>query len=399
MGGSARLAAMTIETRGATPDRSLRPRESVFVAWAVAAIGCGTTTRLDTASASSTADAESSSPSAAQTSRASDGTVNLNNSMTSETLPGSETAEQSEQLIGSDAADAALASTGIDAATSALTDASASQPESDTHPFCGGTFGEPHLLFQDAGEYHLNSPSITADELSMYYLETPTAEDLDQATTLKRRVVRRARTSLSEPFSEPIVHAEFDDACETTARLDTIQVSRDGLRLYWLCAAVDGPLEGDLRMASRPDQDAPFELSNRSLGHATFQFNVSVDELSLLSFRSTEDLEVVLSRRGSLEEPFSDPVTVVDAAAGLQWPELGPDDATMIGTRPSAAIHRVVVATKNAALGTFDPFTDEGMPATANGPDLGPTLSNDCKRLYFVGFLPYLVRGMYVAER
>lgn len=319
--------------------------------------------------------------------------------MASEALSSGAASEQPGHLTSTDTLDAALASSGVDAAASALTDASASQPEPGTQPLCGGTFGEPHLLFQDAGEYHLNSPSITADELSMYYLETPAAEELDEATTLERRVVRRERTSLSEPFSEPTVHAEFDGACEPTARLDTIQVSRDGLRLYWMCAPLDGPLEGDLRMASRPNQSAPFELSTLSLGPTSFQFNVSIDELSLLSFSSPDDPDILLSRRDSREEPFSDPVTVVDAAAGLQWPDLGPDNTTLVGTRISAAIHRVVVATRSSDLGTFETFTNEGMPATANGPDLGPTLSNDCKRLYFVGFLPYLVRGIYVAER
>lgn len=376
-----------------------------LLALGMAAASCdaATTEGIGTTTTTNADGSDSNSPSKAGTSSATDLTDGLGPTTNSEDHASADGTVGVGQLSSSESTPAAEASSVGSGSVSSDANGQGTQSapasgESAT-PSCTGTFGEPKLLFQDDGEYRLNSPSITADELLVFYLQTPAAEDRDEPTGLERRVVHRERSSMSESFSDPVVAPEFTGACEPGTVLDSIQVSRDGLRLYWLCALEDGPVEGDLLMASRPNRSVPFELSSESLGHVVHQFSVSVDELALLTVRGTEDTDVVLARRGSLEGPFSDPTTVVDSEVGLWWPELGPDNLSIFGALRIGAIYRLAVGTLDPTLGTFAQFTSEGLPATVEGPDLGPTLSNDCRRLYFVSFPLDGVAGIFMAER
>lgn len=185
-----------------------------------------------------------------------------------------------------------------------------------------------------------------------------------------------------------------------------VLVSRDGLRFYWLCR-VGEAYEGELHLASRTDRTAPFTISAQTLGSVGIMFSLSMDELRLVSLAPDPDaaeadaVTIVHYERQSVGDAFSSPKVIVDTSLVVSHPEFGPDGLTLFGSvrEPTALFSGLGVAPWNAAAGKFQSFTVDGMPVPGEGQnDVGPTLSNDCKRVYFVR-TDGLRRAMLVATR
>jgi hypothetical protein len=242
---------------------------------------------------------------------------------------------------------------------------------------CTGSFADPVELFSVQLPEDLGGPSITADELDLYYA---------QGTTSAGFVVR-TRSSPDEDFGDPTSVPGLTD-CDTP--YGSVDVSDDGLRIYSACWTVFTSTS-DVRIAERSSRNEPF-VDGGVVGQIGASPSVSHDELSLYS-SGLDLVGPLVAKRDFVEGPFGSSDTVPGLeTSGLTNPDLSSDELVLFGNQAGALGY-------HARDSSSDPFGDfvayENMPENPGSPSVTP----DCQAMYFVGVAENGGRGVFRATR
>lgn len=236
---------------------------------------------------------------------------------------------------------------------------------------CTGAFGPPELLFSDEDT---GSLSVTADELELFYSSASGAK-------IRTRQVR------GEAFGEPTTLDQLANACEADKTIVTLDVSEDGLRLYFTCSSYDtvGHAEEPLMLAERESRSAEFDVADEPVGFVTSSFGVSADELVVYSLQLDIDTvsgQTTMWERSSTDDPFGGPSAVPGITVQFAHPDESKDGLALYGAlRPD---YRLAVASRRSAGAGFSAPVTDGLPSPPMGQrDASPAISADCRTLYF----------------
>jgi len=146
---------------------------------------------------------------------------------------------------------------------------------------CQGSYGPLTPLFSEAAPLNINGPSVTSDELLIFYsLGDSSVPELTQ--TLRYR----KRQSVAEAFGPSQSLPELANVCPPNQHVNP-DISEDGLTLYVTCTPnVDvGLPEGpsQLRVARRNDRNSSFVLDAEPAGSVFASAGLSADELTAYS--------------------------------------------------------------------------------------------------------------------
>jgi hypothetical protein len=235
-------------------------------------------------------------------------------------------------------------------------------------------------LFGEDG-WLLGTPSLTADELEMYYVESDPA-----VPRTADRVARRTRAAKTDPFSESSPLPEPPEPCDSEFEVMSIDVSEDGLRLYFVCTDTSSSLSaGTLRVAERPDRSSPFAVSDDELGRVGRSIALSADELTLFSMRTTTNwIGPDVYQRDSIDEPFGAPVATPGLDVELGWPDPSHDLLELYGTQTVGTSQPLLVARRSSSASPFSAPVSEGLPPVGAGFYAGANISADCRSLYLL---------------
>lgn len=299
------------------------------------------------------------------------------------------TAGDGSDTTASNTAQTASVGTGGAGSTTANTTAATSGgPSSD----CSGAFGEPTLLFT-AEVTAPQSFSLTPDELELYYINYP--EDV-------RFIERRVRSSRSSSFGPGEAVPELLDVCPSVNAVfgvGTVDLSPDGLTAYISCEEnVDLPTT--LVSATRPALGAPFTPDLASIGTVGASF-ATADGLEGFSNTPGALDQLDRHRRTSLTAPFGQAERLPIA---LRGPDPSNDGLWLFGSVPvegsETQDYHLGSAARADLTSAFGEPTIEGLPAPPAGfSDLTPTISADCRSLYFLRFGASGVFSVMVAQR
>jgi len=305
------------------------------------------------------------------------------NSATSGATTGT-TAGGSSTATTSNTVETASASTTSPSTTGSTT----SGPSSD----CTGAFGEPAVLFT-AEVTAPQSFTLTPDELELYYINYP--EDV-------RIIERRVRSSRSASFGPGEAVPELLDVCPSVNAafgVGTVDLSPDGLVAYISCEE-DFELATTLVTATRSALGAPFTPDLSPLGTVGSGF-ATADGLE--GFSNTPGALDQLDRheRASLTAPFGEAERL---AIALRGPDPSNDGLWLFGSVPieggETQDYHLATAARSDLGSPFGAATIEGFPAPPAGfSDLTPTISADCRSLYFLRFGATGVYSVMVAQR
>lgn len=242
---------------------------------------------------------------------------------------------------------------------------------------CTGLFGDPIELFSVQLPEDLGGPSITSDELELYYA---------QGTTSAGFVVR-TRATTDEDFGDPIPVPGLTD-CVTP--YGSVDVSDDGLRIYSSCWS-DFLSMNEVRMAERANRDDPF-VDVGVVGQAGATPSVSHDELSLHS-TGLDFIGPLVSRRESIDDSFGTSEVVAGLeGSSLANPDLSSDELVLFGNQ-DGSLGYYERASASGAFGEFISY--EGLPENPGAPSVTP----DCRAMYFIGVVQNGGRGVFRAIR
>lgn len=257
---------------------------------------------------------------------------------------------------------------------------------------CSGAFGEPVELFA----VELSPPqsfAITPDELELYYVIAP-----DEVRIIERRV----RSSRSASFGPPQAVPELLDLCpglSAELAVGTIDLSPDGLVAYISCEETV-ELPTTLVRATRTALGAPFTPDPTPLGTVGASF-ATADGLE--GFANTPEALDQLDRyqRASLTVPFGEAERL---AIQLRGPDPSNDGLWLFGGLPIAGTdpvdYQLGAAMRAARADPFGAPTSEGFPAPpADFSDYTPTISADCRSLYFLRIGASTMFSVMVAQR
>jgi len=276
---------------------------------------------------------------------------------------------------------------------------SAGTAGSTTTSDCTGTFGEPTLILNDGpNKIAGQSLSVTGDDLELFY-EVPGPE---------HGVMVRTRTQRDAAFGDAReIAAAVIDFCPPEEG-PSIDISDDGLRLYMTCvntvtANPDEPFApAPIYVAERPNRTTlDFVRRPDALGLGGISFSVSADELTAFwsDYSDTSNPTVLTGTRSSLSGSFSagtEPLGLNQAV--LRFPELSTDGLHLFGSLKTGAISSIVMYTRASLSGDFRTPSSEGLPvppviaddpntpSAENVSDFSPTLSADCRSLYFLRY-------------
>jgi len=264
---------------------------------------------------------------------------------------------------------------------------------------CTGTFGTPTLIMDEGpSKIPAQSLSITGDDLELFYEVPGPAQG----------VMVRARATRDAPFgdAQEIAPAVFD-FCPLEEG-PSIDVSDDGLRLYMTCvittvANPDDPFApAPIYVAERASRNTlDFVRRPDPLGMGGISISVSSDELTAFwsDYTDTSNPTVLMGTRSSWTAAFSsgtEPLGLNHAV--LRYPELSTDGLHLFGSLKTGELTSIVMYTRASLSSDFRSPSSEGLPVTPTLPDdpntptvestsdLSPTLSADCRSLYFLRF-------------
>lgn len=244
---------------------------------------------------------------------------------------------------------------------------------------CSGPFGEPVVLF--TGELTVpQSFAITPNELELYYVDYP-----DQVRIIERRV----RSSRTASFGPAEAVAELLDVCPSVSAelvVGTIDLSPDGLVAYIACEeTVDLPTT--LVMATRTALGAPFTPDLTPLGSVGASF-ATADGLE--AFANTPAGLDQLDRylRASPAAPFGEAERL---PIQLRGPDPSNDGLWLFGSLPIAGTdpveYHLAATVRSDRSAPFGEPTMDGLPSPPAGfSDFTPTISADCRSLYFLRY-------------
>jgi hypothetical protein len=226
-----------------------------------------------------------------------------------------------------------------------------------------------------------SSLSITGDELELFFVARPSASTLHSFAAI-------TRTSKGAAFGAP---APLDEVQATCAAEDypALDVTADGSRMYFTCA--DGP--APLRIARRSARGAAWVVAPDPIGIVGDSITVSGDELTAVGVEnlSTEP-RPTLSRRRTTNEAFAAAMRISGIDGGFINPELSSDGHTLFGASRVGDSYRIVFVAIDENFDASMPASTEGMPAppaaSVSASDYTPTISADCRSMYFLRSLP-----------
>lgn len=244
---------------------------------------------------------------------------------------------------------------------------------------CTGDYDPPQLLFDEAPLFYLGSPSVTADELQIFYSQGVTANP-----GVEQTVVFRTRESQTEPFGPARLLPELAEVCPPSHQYHNPDISEDGLTLYVTCTAVStssGP--SILRVSRRQAPSGSFVLDPEPLGFVFPAAGLSADELTAYTSSELGAAQPHLFTRPSKNEPFGPAQPVPGFTTPLHAPDISADGLTLFGSlraegTPVATLRR---ASRTSITQDFGPPEELnfGMPMLKTG---GPNLAPSCN-LYF----------------
>jgi len=257
---------------------------------------------------------------------------------------------------------------------------------------CNGAFGEPTLLFT-AETTAPQSFALTPDELELYYINYP--NDV-------RIIERRVRSSRAASFGAGEAVPELVDVCPSVNPafgVGTVDLSPDGLTAYISCEE-DVELPTTLVVATRSALGAPFTPDLTPMGTVGASF-ATADGLE--GFSNTPGALDQLDRHGraSRSEPFGEPEPL---AIQLRGPDPSNDGLWLFGSLPiegsETQDYHLAAAVRSDLASPFGEPTIAGFPAPPAGfSDLTPSISADCRSLYFLRFGASGVFSVMVAQR
>lgn len=225
----------------------------------------------------------------------------------------------------------------------------------------------------------LGGPSITEDELELFY-------SLDTGTGLASFVVtKRESVSAAFPAASPVPGVS---GCSTP--FGTMDVSDDGLRLYYACWA-DSSAPVSVEFADRPDRASAFTPKGTV---AMLGGSPAIDSLELVLYSSglSGGAPLMAERESPLDE-FGEATEIPGLATStLVTPDASPDGLQLFGAQ-TGILGFVSRPNVDAPFGAFTPVP--GLPDNSGA----PAISADCRSLYFVARTPSGARAIYVAKR
>lgn len=228
-------------------------------------------------------------------------------------------------------------------------------------------------------------PAISSDELTIYFgsdrAGTTGGEDLYYAT----------RANVGAAFDTPVNLTELN----TVAEEDDVEISRDGLTIYWASDRTGTAGLHDLWYATRPNTGASFGPAENivELNTASLDRDPALSPDGLTMFFSSNRaggaglLDIWQATRPSLSEPFGAPVNVatVNSSESDENPAISPDGLTLYFSSErtdglgNEDIWYAVRPTLTSPFGEPQNLVEAN---TASG-DADPALSADGLTLYF----------------
>lgn len=257
---------------------------------------------------------------------------------------------------------------------------------------CNGAFGEPVVLF--TAEMSIpQSFTITPDELELYYVN-----DLDGERIIERRV-RSSRTTGFGP-GEPV--SELLDVCPSVNAafaVGTVDLSPDGLVAYIACEE-DVTLPTTLVTARRTSLGGAFTPDPTPLGMVGASF-ATADGLEGFSNTPAELAGLDRHQRASLAVPFG---TAERLSIQLRGPDPSNDGLWLFGSVAvgggTSEEYQLAAAARSDLASPFGEPSAEGFPTPPAGfSDYTPTISADCRSLYFLRLGESSVFSVMLAQR
>jgi hypothetical protein len=243
---------------------------------------------------------------------------------------------------------------------------------------CEGTFGPSKTVFV-AGQTPLASLSITEDELELFYVDVLSEEERLIS------VLSRASRDAAFPTTGARV-PELQAVCES-GNYPTLDVSNDGLRMYFICLEDSSPL----RLATRASRSATWTVAPEPIGTVADSIGVSDDELTAVA---VEGLLVaprpILYQRASRSEPFGSAEDIPLITEAFRNPDLvGNRHLFGVISSPDNTDRLAVSTLTDASPLSFSAPTTEGMPVPSGADasttsDYTPTVTPDCRKIYFL---------------
>lgn len=251
---------------------------------------------------------------------------------------------------------------------------------------CQGSYGPLTPLFTEASMFTVNGPSVTSDELLLFYsVGDNTVVELTQA------VMFRQRASVADAFGPAQTLPELANVCLPNQHVNP-DISEDGLTLYVTCTASmaiglpEGPSQ--LRVARRNQRSASFVLDAEPVGSVLASAGLSADELTAYTGGEVWGTAPQLFTRAAKSEKFGEAKPVPGFTLPLNSPDISADGLTLFGAAPSATTTRQLVrrATRASVSENFGAPTelDFGLPDNTFG---APNVTPSCS-LYVVMVAP-----------
>jgi OmpA-OmpF porin, OOP family len=178
-------------------------------------------------------------------------------------------------------------------------------------------------------------------------------------------------------------------------------LSQDGLTLFFGSARRNslGRLDEDIYMAQRENHSQPFGAPQNlgptvnSLGFADFSPELSMDGLTLY-FASNRQPggfgsgDLYVTRRSSLDDPWEPPENLgpgVNTEFFEGQPSISANGKTLYwdSLRPGFGDFDIWMANRKHVEEPFSSAENLGQPVNGTGPDFGPAISQNEKRLFF----------------
>jgi hypothetical protein len=233
-----------------------------------------------------------------------------------------------------------------------------------------------------AGDHPVASLSITEDELELFYVDVLSTEER------LINVLSRSTKDAAFPTTGTRV-PELQAGC-APGDYPTIDVSNDGLRMYFACLDESSPL----RLATRASRSATWTVAPEPIGTVADSIGVSDDELTAVAVVDLSGApRPVLYQRASRSEPFGSAQEIPLITVSFRNPDLVGNRHLFGITSITGELERLVVSTLTEASPlSYSAPTMEGLPApsaaaASSASDYTPTVTPDCRTIYFLRLL------------
>jgi hypothetical protein len=224
----------------------------------------------------------------------------------------------------------------------------------------------------------LSSPTLSADELEMFYSVGTANGTVQEAWN----IYRSTRAAQSDMFGAGVAVPELDAACPGINRKD-IALSADELSIYVMCEAADAAmiLTGPVHRATRTGRGGAWTVDATDYGTVGCSPSITADQLTLVTGSIvTAGGTPMAFTRTSLSAPFANGTALAGLPA-LASPDIGADGSFVFAKQDST----LVLATRASAGSPFaivnsDLLALVSLPIAVGGPAHSP----NCSTLYYI---------------